>query len=431
MDPIEKAIRTALEKGDAEDPEFRGRVYRSVEAALDRVIKANPQLTVERVITRRKQLQQKIVEIESEFVPAREPEPTDSEDDLDTALLDILEHAPANDLSDRATPSRPSEPPRYDAPGGRREPGFSFDDRFTPSADHVDPAMDQHIPMDEWGLSTETPRRSAEPEVDFDAVPHLPESADSSLDFPAIPPAMDNTDMSSPVPQSPPDVISADRVTRHRERRRPFVGLFVTAALLALGVGGLMFAFQTELLKSADERDTSVHNPPVDLGTEDYTPSNDGPPPLGEVAPSQQQWITVFSPGTPATVSAPSNTRAEAMQDESGQFLRIRSSEDGSAVSFDVGPGILEQLAGRKAVFNITARGEEGQTTEMSVACNFGDLGDCGRRRYEVGYETGDYLFEVTFPDKRAGSSGTIAINSDFSGQGRSIDIYGIRVTAE
>ena len=37
LDPIEKAIRNAFEKGNAEDRVFRERVYRSAFAALDQV----------------------------------------------------------------------------------------------------------------------------------------------------------------------------------------------------------------------------------------------------------------------------------------------------------------------------------------------------------------------------------------------------------
>ena len=37
-----------------------------------------------------------------------------------------------------------------------------------------------------------------------------------------------------------------------------------------------------------------------------------------------RDWIEVFSPADPTLVSAPSDARAEAMQDDSGAFLRIR-----------------------------------------------------------------------------------------------------------
>ena len=70
MDAIEKAIRNALEKGNAEDRAFREKVYRSAFAALDRALQANPGVTVEVAIKRRKAIQATITEIESEFLPA-------------------------------------------------------------------------------------------------------------------------------------------------------------------------------------------------------------------------------------------------------------------------------------------------------------------------------------------------------------------------
>jgi hypothetical protein len=118
------------------------------------------------------------------------------------------------------------------------------------------------------------------------------------------------------------------------------------------------------------------------------------------------------------------------MQDDSGNFIRIRSSASGSAIIFDVGQGILERIAGKKAAFDIVARAsEEGKDTQISVTCSFGELGDCGRKRYAVGHERNEYLFDVQFPDKHPGAAGTIAINSDFDKQGKSVDIYEIRVS--
>ncbi|MCA0304897.1 MAG: hypothetical protein LCH95_21030, partial [Proteobacteria bacterium] len=73
MDVIETAIRNAFEKGNAEDRAFCEKVYRSAFAALDRALKANPQMTVEVAIGRRKNLQAKIAEIESEFIAAVPP----------------------------------------------------------------------------------------------------------------------------------------------------------------------------------------------------------------------------------------------------------------------------------------------------------------------------------------------------------------------
>ena len=101
----------------------------------------------------------------------------------------------------------------------------------------------------------------------------------------------------------------------------------------------------------------------------------------------------------------------------------------GSAIVFDVAKGVLEQVAGKHAVFDIVTRAEEGKSTQISVDCNFGELGDCGRKRYEVGYEKGEFLFDIELPNKAPGAEGTIAINSDIDNGGKAIDVYEIKVS--
>lgn len=473
LDPIEKAIRTALEKGDADDPGFRDRVYRAVEAALDRAIQANPQLTVEKAILRRRGLQEKIALIESEFAPAQAE--ADFDASLDAALLDILERQPAarpaepapampdwpqterqsattpasapavelrqavQDAPPVATPApaefRAEAPPAARRPGERSEPTFSSPapagpPPLSPSPSVTPPRVEPtNEAFDDPALRDRQP--VPEPSIDMGVVPSPTGRPESDSDFQVMPPALDTADVFAPVPESPPEIVAADRAARSREKRRPFAALFFGIAILSLAAVGFMFAFQTGLLKSPEERDTSVHNPPAQLESEDFDPGAGGPPTLSDQPAAQQNWITVFTPSNPATASAPGDAKAETMQDDSGAFLRIKSGASGSAISFDVGQGVLEQLAGKKAVFNMAARAAEGQETEVSIECNFGELGDCGRKRYVVGYERAEYLFEITFPNKRPGSSGTIAINSDFSGDGKALDIYEIRAAAQ
>lgn len=339
LDAIEKAIRSAFEKGNAEDRAFRERVYRSAFAALDRALKASPTLTVESAINRRKTLQATITQIESEFVPG----------------------APVV------------------------EPGAS-QPRSEPRLDDIRPQRDD-------GPTLDVPPRTVGRE-------------DAAV------------------------AVEGERIEgRTRRKRRIFPRLFIAATLLAAIVIGGWWAFQTGLLKTPAERDTSIPNPPQNVQDEDYIPENEAAPIAPGQADLDRDWINVFSPSDATMVSAPGETTAEVMQDESGSFLRIRSGEAGSSILFDIGQGVLESLAGKKATFDIVARAEEGKETEMSVDCNFGELGDCGRKRYAVGYEKGDYLFEVDFGGKQPGAGGTIAINSDFANEGRAVDIYEIKVS--
>ncbi|RUM98860.1 hypothetical protein EET67_04230 [Pseudaminobacter arsenicus] len=339
MDAIEKAIRNAFEKGNAEDRDFREKVYRSAFAALDRALKASPTLTVEAAINRRKALQATITQIESEFVP----------------VVPAVEPIASRSQSE--------------------------------------PRLDDIRPQRDEGPVLDAPRKAARP-------------ASAAV------------------------AVEGERIeTRARRKRRIFPRLFIGATLLAAIVIGGWWAFQTGLLKTPAERDTSIPNPPQSVQDEDYIPENEAAPIAPGQADPDRDWINVFSTADAAMVSSPGETTAEVMQDESGSFLRIRSGKSGSAILFDIGQGVLEQLAGKTATFDIVARAEEGKETEMSVDCNFGELGDCGRKRYAVGYEKGDYLFEVDFSGKQPGAGGTIAINSDFANEGKAVDIYEIKVS--
>ncbi|RWD00323.1 MAG: hypothetical protein EOS57_27575, partial [Mesorhizobium sp.] len=132
MDAIEKAIRNAFEKGNAEDRAFRERVYRSAFAALDRALQANPGVTVEVAIKRRKAVQAKITEIESEFLPAvpgvgqptdgdaaapavKQPADSEADAEAETDAGADAEPAPPPDVVVDA----PAKPPASDAPRSR------------------------------------------------------------------------------------------------------------------------------------------------------------------------------------------------------------------------------------------------------------------------------------------------------------------------
>ncbi|MCZ8545655.1 hypothetical protein OOJ09_15800 [Mesorhizobium qingshengii] len=378
MDAIEKAIRNALEKGNAEDRAFREKVYRSAFAALDRALQANPGVTVEVAINRRKSIQAKITEIESEYLPAV-----------------------------------PDVAPRGDAPA-------------------VELAADA-APTVETGRAAPSPAVDGPVQSGSDA-PHL-------RVLPVVPDIMPDTtlpgvpaiDMSAPASAQAAAEVAPDRDERRiRGRRLPLTGIFLGVTLLAAIGIGLFFAMQTGVFKTPAQLDTAPPQAPPTVEDDDFTPADGetGPAKPG-AADQSRDWINVFSPTDPTHVSAPSDAKAEVMKDDTGSFLRIQSGASGSAISFDVGQGVLEKLAGKHAVFDIIARSEEGKETQMSVDCNFGELGDCGRKRYAVGQQQNEYLFDVKFPDKHPGSAGTIAINSDFDKQGKAADIYEIRVSVE
>lgn len=198
---------------------------------------------------------------------------------------------------------------------------------------------------------------------------------------------------------------------RQPRRRRGIAGLLIVLMVLIAGLAAAWW-FAGALRGPAAP-------PPVREET---------PPRLPGDAATLEGWIDIFTPADPTVVAAPGDSRAEVMDDDDGQFLRIRSGASGSPVLFDIGQGVLEQVAGGRAVFNIVARGADGEGTQFAVDCSLAELGDCGRKRYDAGATRDDFLFEIELPASRADSGGTIAINPDVEGGGRSLDIFAIRV---
>lgn len=331
LDPIEKAIRSAFEKGDPSEREFREKVYRSVFAALDRSLQANPNVTEAIAQRRRETLAAKITEIESEFIPAV--------------------HA--------VEPVR--ETPQSRAP----EPRLDFEPTIPPS--------------------------------DRAAAPDLPGNRGDAIDPPS----------------------RSDRSTR---ARRGWLTPLVSLIALAVIVAGVWWALNGGL-KGAPPQPT-----PPQTG-EEPAPGPSGPPPAIGGVEDLDDWITVFDPSDPTTVTAPGDSRAEITEEDGQSFIRIASGASGAPVLFDVGQGVLEEMSGRRAVFAIVASTEDGEETQISVECSLAELGDCGRRRFPVGASRGEFLFEVDLPDGNPGAGGTIAINPDIENGGRSVDIYAIRVS--
>ena len=365
MDAIEKAIRTAFERGNPEDRAYRVKVYRSAFAALERAIASSGDTQSEAAEARRKALKIRIVEIEAEFLPAEEGEPA-------------------------RKPSAPVAAPAVD-PDLRRETG---EEVRAPILDEAEPRGTDR----------------------------------------AFEPRIEPGDREDPVPTSDPALPLGEEAPRRRRRsgrkgRSLASSALLTVVVLAAIVGGLWWAGTAGLELLSGNPMSGGDTPPKTVEQENFNSSQGaglrgpGSSANGEV------WITIFSPTDPTTVSAPATGKAEVKEEEGGKFLRIQSGSPRSEFAFDVGQGVLERIAGKHAVFDIVAHSEEGKETEMSVNCDLGALGDCGRKRYHVGHERNDFLFEIDVPDKKPSGAGRIIIDPDLDGKGNPLDIVEIRVS--
>jgi hypothetical protein len=102
--------------------------------------------------------------------------------------------------------------------------------------------------------------------------------------------------------------------------------------------------------------------------------------------------------------------------------------QDGD-VLVEVPASILQELAGKTSTLAITVKSNSEKPAQIYIQCEFKTLGDCGRHRYTVTNERADELIQVKFDGKLGPSeAGNIVINSDLTGDGSSIRLYGIRV---
>lgn len=358
MDPIEKAVRNALEKGQAGDSAFRRRVYDSAGAALDRAMAANAAITPELKAVRRQRLAAVITSIEAEFAPAIEP-------DFSPAPEPVVHVPPVAPVAHDGDVAHEAPPIDHD----RQEPSFE--------------------PGDAAG--------AREADIATDAAP-------------------------------------GGKAAERRASRKSSAGngfaaqaarLFTFLTLLVVFLVAGWAAYEAGLF--GKDQPSERPKPPEQGDVEKGEPAQPAKPAVpGDQA--SRDWIIVFSPHDAATVTAPTGADAEIIGTGADQVLRIRSSNGEAGVIFDVGEGILDGLSGRKAVFEIAARAEEGKPTQMSVTCDFAELGECGRKRFQAGNEAGTFLFEVEFPAVAAGAAGTITIVSDIDGGGKAVDILGINV---
>ena len=208
------------------------------------------------------------------------------------------------------------------------------------------------------------------------------------------------------------------RKDRKKKRRSPLIGLGISVMVVVI-LGLIGFSLYNSFA------DFTRGNGSSPLLTDNrMAPIKEGEDPEGRT------WINIFTPVDATRMSVQGGATAEIMREGTNSFARVQSKSASDSVTFDIGEGVLNQLTGKKATFDIVARSDDGKPTQMSVNCDFAGLGDCGRRRYDVRDSVSDFLFDQDFQGSQsAGRSGKITINSDLSGAGKPVDIFAIRVT--
>lgn len=432
MSGLEQAIRNALERAERADPDIRARIYQSARNALDVGLRKQEIEDLGVIERQRQRLEATIREIEDEELARLRA--------IARFERVALEREPEDELQPAAAP----EPEVLtDALARRSEPTFTAASASEPlDAEFEDepPTVDA-VRHEEKTPSTRSVAGRAEPspeiQHDMRTAAHSPRSEPGMGDDYLAGLTATRDARAAPAARAEPAQWrdeSAETVAPTRTRRG--VGSFAVSAfvyLFLLGIigGGAWWVYDTGMIDAALKGEGNFDLVPDALRTDRKTPVQETSR-LDTLRGFSGDWIDIYKPGANADAARPRAKAAiEEHRDSDGLATVITSNapdQDGD-VLIAVPAAMLQDLAGKTSTIAVTVRSNTDKPAQIYVQCEFKTLGDCGRHRYTVTNERADELIRVKFDGKMSpSSSGHIVINSDLTGEGSSIRLYGIRV---
>jgi hypothetical protein len=235
-------------------------------------------------------------------------------------------------------------------------------------------------------------------------------------------------------PQSYDPAAEPDKVEERRSRRassalfKRLAGIFVFVTCLALIVMLGWALWSSSLFNNAENSDDG----PTKI-TQSESSSSQGAAQVGNASDTEEKWITVFEPKDAASVEVSDGLSAELTGTGRNAHLKIIGSKDAknSEANFEIGRGVLENLRGKKIVFNVQANTTDGATTQMAVSCSLAGMGECSRVRFRLDGQRTENLIIVQLSDNAPEASGTLTIVPDIDKSGNPVEIVAIRVRAE
>ena len=397
---IESLIRQALARQNGFDPQIRQKIYQSSRNALARMIAKSSALSPEVIGARNQALEKTIAKIESEFSAEVEPAPVEIaeiEAQPDTFPEPSIPE-PMAAVAQASIEEHNSVPSALEIPA-------------VPVSAEIPAAVEHQIETD-----TITPV-SAEFPIPAEPQPHpnpltefTPESISQVPDYPALDPAAQ---------------YAASTLKSARPQRKKFRFLVWLLMLAIMGiVGWVAYSLALEYLTN---KPTTPNNPQV-------TREN-GATPAGN-------FFTILDATQPAALITGGNGTADMMSETSQPAIRIMSVRQTGAegtqaqpLLLELAPGILKDIAGKKATVEIFAKSGSNSAATFSVTCKFGSLGECGRKRFRIGLQPEAVVFTIQISaDYVEGQKAYLAINTDVtsaaaqSGKGAKIDIIYARI---
>ncbi|MEM1039826.1 MAG: hypothetical protein AAGI12_10200 [Pseudomonadota bacterium] len=376
MAGFEDLLRSALAKHDNPSAETRQVIYRSSREALERMIQQKEGMPAQTIALQRQKLEAAIVQVEMSRTASAEPVPQFKTAAVETVQEPQPQQAPQQ--SPQPVPQPAPEQKAAPATGG----ALNFGVAPPPSPPAPPPPAPSQAPAPQ-----SVPNPAATPGPNLAAGPHPYGERDYDGDL-------------------------------LREKKPYAKMLFWAIIITGLGVTlWWMVTFGPDLLRS--RLDGSVPNPPPTIESGSFNPD------------ANAGWVSVFSADSnPESIETGNEGRAELLRADGRTYARLASNQGvDNRIRFVMPPGVMEQLRGRAATFEITMQAVDGEQ-QFSIYCEFGALGTCGRKRFQIDGRLQPFIFDVLINDTRlpSGERARLAINTDLGGTGKAVDISTIRV---
>lgn len=395
MADFERLLRGAIATRNASTPTQRREIYNSSRNALRRLIEENRSMTVETAMSEQRALEDAISKIEAEFVPAtpsppaeKKPEAKKDEDPFAELKQIIFEDkqnaAPSQTVPDAGNPA-PTPTVVAVEPEAVASNGASQGSQHPPDGPNLAPA---------------------------------PPPGDSAQ----LPPEI------APEPDAARSNIPMEFARRRKSQKRLAYVIFAVVSLVVLIWLGVSLyssviegSFVSSVIGSSENQATQ--------GSEDADAA---------------RYINILEPGDLSTLVTANRGEAQIVNEQNLEMIRLVSVRDADSLSLPskpillrLKPGVLEQISGKRVTFEIFAKSGTSGPAQFTVKCQFGSLGDCGRKRFRVGIQPEASIFAFDFGTvSDLEHKAFIAINTDTTataqstGRGDVIDIVYARMRA-
>lgn len=295
---------------------------------------------------------------------------------------------------------------------------------------HEDAPLHEGAPSLDDAPSVELERDSGHREPVFDIIPEVERRDERRApSFDVETPEPDHVAAREVEPQ--PEVIHLppERAIKPRRKSRWKARAFALVTLAAFGAAGWWWVESTGLTLPKAIRDGSVPNPPPSVREDDF----DGAKQLKSLSRQGgygDEWTKLFEAGKSKSFSVGPQATAKVEQSGSGPYLAITSAAPGldGSVSIELPESVIASMQGKTSNIALMLEGAD-KPVQVTVECEFGGLGNCGRHRFLLSQNKTDLMFDVEVKGNSAPAGpGRLVINADAGGEGNSAKLFSIHV---